>query len=70
MCLAMPGKILKIEKEKGLVDFGKVSKQVILSLVPDAAIGDWVLVHAGFGIQKVSEQDALETLKVFNELME
>ncbi len=53
MCLAIPGKILTREGQTGRVDFGGLIRQAALDLVPDAAIGDVVLVHAGFAIQKV-----------------
>ncbi|MBU1626292.1 HypC/HybG/HupF family hydrogenase formation chaperone [bacterium] len=54
MCLAFTGKIISIENNSnGVVMFNGITKEVILDLLPDAAIGDFVLVHAGFAIQKV-----------------
>ena len=67
MCLAIPGKIVKKNNEKGIVDIGGVEKEIFLSLVPKAKVGDWVLIHTGFGINTVSEKDALETIRILNE---
>lgn len=67
MCLAIPGKIVRRENEKGIVDLGGVEKEIMLSFVPEAKEGDWVLIHTGFGINIVSEEDALETIRILNE---
>ncbi len=61
MCLALPGKIVSIEDKKAVVNFGGVKRQVDLSFLADARIGEWVLVHVGFAIQKVDEKSAYET---------
>ena len=71
MCLAIPGKIVEIDKDKkhGTVDFGDGTKRKVnLSLV-DAKIGCYVLIHAGFAIQIIDEKEANETLKIFKELL-
>jgi hydrogenase expression/formation protein HypC len=68
MCLAVPGKITKIFNENAEVDFGGVIRETSLTLVPSAKKGDYVLVHAGFAIQMLSERDAMETLKLFKEM--
>jgi len=70
MCLAYPGKIVSIEEprpatssgRRAEVDFGGFTKSVNLMLMPDAKIGDFVLVHAGFAISKTTEEEAIETL--------
>jgi hydrogenase expression/formation protein HypC len=68
MCLAIPGKIVKIEeKTNAEVDFGGVKRPVRLDLMPDAKVGEYVIVHAGFAIQKMTKKDAIETLKLINE---
>ncbi|HBU69353.1 MAG TPA: HypC/HybG/HupF family hydrogenase formation chaperone [Elusimicrobia bacterium] len=68
MCLAIPGKILSIGKEKRAeIDFGGVVRPVQMDLMPEAKIGEYVIVHAGFAIQKLSKKDALETLKLIQE---
>ena len=67
MCLAIPGKITHIEDpdpvaRTGIVDFGGVSKKVNLTFVPEANVHDYVLVHVGFAISQVSEENARQTL--------
>ena len=73
MCLAVPGKILEIKKVEnknvGLVDFNGVKKDVPLSLVPNAKIGDNVLVHAGFAIEIIDDKEAKKTNEVFAQIM-
>ena len=71
MCLAIPGKIIEIDKKKqsATVDYGSGTKRKAnLSLV-DVKIGDYVLVHAGFAIQVLDKKDAQETLALFKELL-
>jgi len=68
MCLAIPGKIVKIEGEHAIVDYGGAVRRANISLV-DAKVGDYVIVHAGFAIQKLDEREATETLKVWEELL-
>ncbi len=70
MCLAVPGRILEVEGTKGRVDFNGISREADLTLLPDAEAGDYVLVHAGFAIQRLDEAEARETLKLFGELAE
>lgn len=70
MCLAIPAKILSIKEDKAKVDFGEgVSREVNVTLV-GAKVGDYVLVHAGYAIQVVEEKEALETLRLWNEILE
>lgn len=66
MCLAIPGKIKSIDKKTNaaLVDFDGVEREVNISLV-EVKMGDFVIVHAGFAIQKLAKHDAAETLKLF-----
>jgi len=68
MCLAIPGKILTITGTAAKVDFGGVTRDAELTLVPDASVGDYVLVHAGFAIQVLCEEEAQETLQLFRDL--
>jgi hydrogenase expression/formation protein HypC len=68
MCLAIPGKVLSIQDRSGEVDFGGVIRKVNLSMV-DTAVGEWVVVHAGFAIQTMDEEEAQETLKLWEELL-
>ncbi len=68
MCLAVPGEIIKINGSKAEVSFSGAVRIADLSLVPDVKIGDYVLVHAGCAIQIVPPDDALETIKLFEEI--
>ena len=73
MCLAVPGQVLSIEGEdelarEGRVAFGGVVKQVILAYVPEASIGDYVLVHAGFAIATINAAEAERTLRYLTEI--
>lgn len=70
MCLAIPGKIIKIDGISGEIDFGGFTKKVNLMLLPDSQVGDYVLVHAGFAISKTTEEDALETLSALKAIAE
>jgi hydrogenase expression/formation protein HypC len=68
MCLAIPMKLIKVNGERGLVEIGNVQREVGLQLMEDAKVGDYLIVHAGFAIQKLDEKDALETLALFREM--
>lgn len=72
MCLGVPGKVLEIRDERGTrmatVDFGGVTKDVCLAYVPEAEVGQYTLIHAGFAITMVDEASALQTLALFEEL--
>ncbi len=75
MCLAIPGQILEIEERGEIERIGKVSfagvlKDVNLAFVPQAKVGDWCLVHTGIAINIISETEAKETLKYFQEIDE
>ena len=71
MCLAIPGKLIEIDKQKeyGLVDYGEGTKRKINVSLVDAKKGDYVLVHAGFAIQIIDEKEARETLNLFREML-
>ena len=72
MCLGIPGRIVDDRDDRGVrmatVDFGGVTKDVCLAYVPDAAVGEYVIVHAGFAITRLDEARALETLELMSEL--
>ena len=67
MCLALPGRVIEVLEDDGLrtaqVDFGGVRKRVCLEILPATRAGDWVLVHAGFALQRVDETAAEEVLR-------
>jgi hydrogenase expression/formation protein HypC len=72
MCLAVPGKIIEINHTPsalmGRVDFGGVIREVCLEAIPEAKIGEYVIVHAGFALSVLSESEAQETLAALREL--
>lgn len=65
MCLAFPGKVISIKNDAALVDFDGIKKEVNITLV-DVKKGDYIIVHAGFAIQKLTEEDAFVALDLFN----
>jgi hydrogenase expression/formation protein HypC len=71
MCLAVPGRVEKIVDENGIlmgkVNFGGIVKDVCLAYVPDIQVGEYTIVHVGFALQRIDEQSARETLKLFEE---
>jgi len=68
MCLAIPAEVVTVEGNTGTVDFGGLLLEINLELVEDVKPGDYVLIHVGFAIEKLSKEDALETLAIFKEL--
>lgn len=72
MCLAVPGKILEIYEKDGLrmarVDFGGVLREVCLEYVPEARLGDYCIVHVGFALNLLSEEEARQTLEWLNQM--
>jgi len=68
MCLAVPGKIVTKEDTVGVVDIRGNRLRAGLVLVPEAQVGDWVLVHAGFAITKITPQDAAETNALLDQM--
>ncbi len=71
MCLAVPGKLLSLEPgalTTGRVAFGGIVKQVCMAYVPEAVVGDYVLVHVGFAISRIDEAEAQRTLSYLAEL--
>jgi hydrogenase expression/formation protein HypC len=72
MCLGVPGKIIEIYQHEGLrrctIDFGGVKREACLDFVPEAEVGDYALIHVGFAISLVSEQEAQETLELLREI--
>ena len=69
MCLAVPAKILQCTSQtSALCDMGGVEKTVDISLIPDAQVGDWVVVHVGFALNKINPEEAEKTLKLLGEI--
>jgi hydrogenase expression/formation protein HypC len=74
MCLAVPGKILETEERDGSrtarVQFGGITRQVYLDFVPEAKVGDYVVVHVGFAISRLNAEEAERTYQLLAELAE
>ncbi len=70
MCLSIPGKVISISEDKAIVSVGGTEYEASLQLLNDVQVDDYVLIHTGFAIQKISEEDALETLSIFEEFDE
>ncbi|MFO8066329.1 MAG: HypC/HybG/HupF family hydrogenase formation chaperone [Bacteroidales bacterium] len=68
MCLSIPGKVVSIDGDKAVVSVGGTNQETSLQLLSDVKVNDYVLIHTGFAIQTISEEEAIETLKLFNEL--
>jgi hydrogenase expression/formation protein HypC len=70
MCLAIPARIVTIDGYQAEVEVGGVARTIGLMLTPEAAVGDYVYVHAGYAISVVDEEQALESLRLLRELAE
>ena len=74
MCLGVPGKILEMYERQGLpmakIDFGGTMREACLAYVPEAQIGDYALIHVGFAISLISEEEAQETLDLLRQMIE
>ena len=72
MCLGIPGKVVSIDRSSvplmGTVEFGGIRKNICLDLVPDVAIGMFVIVHVGFALCMMNEEEAEKTLTLFDEI--
>ncbi|MCD6452528.1 MAG: HypC/HybG/HupF family hydrogenase formation chaperone [Acidobacteria bacterium] len=68
MCLGIPMLVVEREGDFGTCEVSKVKRKVNFALLPEAVAGDWVIVHAGFAIERVNEKEAEETLKLLSEL--
>ncbi|MET8246374.1 HypC/HybG/HupF family hydrogenase formation chaperone [Streptomyces sp. NPDC005202] len=72
MCLAVPGKVVAIDHRAdpltGLIDFGGVQKQACLEYLPDVRVGEYVIVHVGFALQRLDEESARASLELFAQL--
>ena len=69
MCLGVPMRVMNIEGETALCEIDGVQRQASLMMVENVGVGDFVLIHAGFAIEKLDEEDAQETLRLFRELL-
>ena len=69
MCLAVPSRLVRIEGDVGFVEFAGSERRIGLALLPEAKEGDYVLVHAGFAIQRMDADEAAETMRLMDELL-
>ena len=68
MCLAIPARITAIAGAVGVVEIGGVERNISLALTPEASVGDYAIVHTGFAISILDEEEAQETLRLFDEI--
>jgi hydrogenase expression/formation protein HypC len=69
MCLAVPMRLESINGDVGIAELGGVKRKVGLTLIDDPKVGDYLLIHAGFAIQKVDEKEAKETLELLSKVV-
>lgn len=75
MCLGVPGKVVELnfddpEMPVGKVDFAGITKEIAFAFVPDVQLGDYVIVHAGFALNKIDEEEAMEVFQYLREMEE
>jgi len=70
MCLAIPGKILEINENSALVDFDGIKQNIIIALIQNPEIGKYVIVHAGYAIEQINEQEAMDAINQWKEIAE
>ncbi len=72
MCLGVPGKVIELYEANGMkmakVDFGGVIKEACMAYLPEVQVGDYVIVHVGFGLSILDEQEAAETMELFRQI--
>jgi hydrogenase expression/formation protein HypC len=67
MCLAIPMKVVEIKGNRGIVEYTGIKREVGLDLLEDVRVDDWVIIHTGFAISKLDEEEAQETLSLLKE---
>ncbi len=70
MCLGVPMKVIEIKGPRAVVELGGLKREVSVELLDEVEPGQWVIVHAGFAIETLSEDEARETLQMINEVLE
>jgi hydrogenase expression/formation protein HypC len=70
MCLGSPGRVVEIKKNVAKVDVGGLLRDISIELCPEVSVGEYVLIHTGFAIQKVDEEEAKETLDLLRKMAE
>ncbi|HEX7576239.1 MAG TPA: HypC/HybG/HupF family hydrogenase formation chaperone [Candidatus Methanoperedens sp.] len=69
MCIAVPAQVTEINGEEAVLDYGGVKRKANISMLSDVMVGDYVLVHVGYAISKMDEEEASETLKLWDEML-
>lgn len=70
MCLAIPGKILEINENSAVIDFDGIKQNVIIALIQNPEIGKYVIIHAGYAIEQINEEEAMEAIAQWKEIAE
>lgn len=70
MCLGVPVKVIEKKEKEGVAEFKGVKRKISLELLDEVSVGDYVILHAGFAIQKLDKKEALKTLRLFEELIQ
>ena len=70
MCLAIPGKVLEINGNQALVDFDGIKQNIVIALIQNPKIGKYVIVHAGYAIEQINEEEAMEAINQWKEIAE
>jgi len=70
MCLSVPAKIVQVESNRAKAEVGGLLREISIDLCPEVAVGEYVLIHAGFAIQRLDEKEAKETLDLLAQLAE
>jgi hydrogenase expression/formation protein HypC len=70
MCLSVPGKVLEIHDNMAKVEVGGMLREVSTEVCPDVTVGEYVLIHTGFAIQRLDEKEALETLELLRKMVD
>jgi hydrogenase expression/formation protein HypC len=70
MCLSVPGKVVEIRDNMAKVEVGGMLREVSTDVCPDVAVGEYVLIHTGFAIQRLDEKEALETLELLRKMVD
>jgi hydrogenase expression/formation protein HypC len=69
MCLAIPAQVINVNGDTASVDFGGVKRDINISLIDSPKKGDYVLIHVGYAIHRISQEEAQETLKIWEEML-
>lgn len=70
MCVAIPGKVIKVLGEEAIIGFGNITKQVNIMLIEGVKVDDYLIIHGGCAINKISKEEGEETIRIFRELID